>query len=129
MKRFLSITVLLSCLLSSTEMHELLRIPVLIYHYLEHRHHAPLSISGFLDIHYFAGDEHHHTGEGDHHDLPFETHQDLMVSNPFVATMLPVSFTLLITAPVFQKPMLYAFSDNAGLNFFRPDIWQPPRIG
>jgi hypothetical protein len=75
-KSFVAISFILLHLFSTTELGELLKLPVLVHHYFEHEEeHEHLSFIGFFKAHYAEL----HKAEGKHHNedhqrLPFKGH-------------------------------------------------------
>ncbi len=73
MRKFISIFLLSSYLLSSTIVGELVKIPAFIEHYQEHKmEDAEMTFWDFLEIHYFNGDVADEDYEKDMQ-LPFKT--------------------------------------------------------
>ena len=124
-KKSLSILLLSVYLLTSTQMAELIKIPVLVGHYMEHREYGQLSFYQFLNIHYNCNEPHHAIHKSDSK-LPFMTYQGTS------------SFAVFLT-PVFQeiqKEASVIYPDPKGSYFtysffysstFHSSIWQPPR--
>jgi hypothetical protein len=73
MKQRISIYFLAIYLLSATPLHELLKLPMLVQHFMEHKaENSQISFCEFLEMHYAA----HSTHDADHkHDgkLPFKS--------------------------------------------------------
>jgi hypothetical protein len=114
-------------LFSTTELAELLRIPVLISHFKEHKEHDPdISFIGFLDLHYNNQlPDHHHDKESDtHNKLPFSGSHG-------------VSIVFVSSCPFFIQPqntievntkLKSTFSNDQYLeNNHLSSIWQPPK--
>lgn len=73
MKKFLAIGLFSVYLFSATELHQLLKLPMLVQHFVEHSENNPgLSILEFLAMHYAAADMHDADYEKDMK-LPFKT--------------------------------------------------------
>ncbi len=70
MRQWIGIALLCVFSVFGTEMHQLLKLPVLFQHYAEHQANDPMDWWEFLEEHY-THDRHHHNGEDHHHDLPF----------------------------------------------------------
>lgn len=125
MKKYLSIFLLVMYLLAGTQLTELIKIPVLIGHYIEHREEGKLSFYEFLNIHYSSSEDHHASHESDTK-LPFKTCQ----CNSTVALFLAPCFKEV------QKKAKIGFPDLEKTGFyysfsyfskFYCSIWQPPR--
>ena len=114
-------------MLSTTQLSELLKLPILIEHYMEHKQeNKDLSFLGFLEMHYAHGSPHDADYEKDMK-LPFKT---ITISNI-------VSISFCSPIPQFkQNPVVYfknekqQFSDYsfAYSSAFLSSIWQPPRV-
>ena len=113
---------------ANTELHQLMQLPVLIHHYLEHKDkNKKETISGFLNEHYRSGSSHCANEHRDHEHLPFKTadcsashhasvyyvHQNFRcnVNIVLASQKIPVSNTLFSSGDYPDK------------------IWQPPKLG
>jgi hypothetical protein len=112
----------------NTELHELLKLPFLVHHYLEHKAENPdFTVLNFLKDHYANDKAQSSKTNKEHKNLPFKT--------PDFATSLPVlafdNFNkfLLKPTPIFSVKVKMVdneiFYSSAVLN----KIWQPPQIG
>jgi hypothetical protein len=106
---------------------ELIKLPAMWAHYLEHREVAPgLDLEGFLAMHY-TDLEHQEDGHHDHEDLPFHHHHGSSLdqcSTKLIAVeeVAPVSF------PEEQGDRLVvALPDDDLSAGFRRALLQPPR--
>jgi hypothetical protein len=121
-KRFISIGLLFLYLISSTEFSEVLRLPLLIEHYTEHKNKAEdLTFWQFLVVHYETDVAHDDTDMS----LPFKgcdnscfaqtvvlsTQKLVLIENPEKSILCYSSFYFL------PKPQLLA-----------GDIFQPPKL-
>ena len=116
-------------LISTTELSQLLKFPVLVEHYVEHKEKNPeISIVDFLVLHYNNHLENHpHDDDYDQDQkLPFIVHTDVL-SFCFVYTA-PLSFDIKGVFPVNRKSKVLSFDDNFSENNFLSSIWQPPRF-
>ncbi|MCW5908019.1 MAG: hypothetical protein KIS94_09185 [Chitinophagales bacterium] len=111
-------------LVSNTEFHELLKLPLLVVHYIEHKTETPdITIAHFLDIHYNT-----ETKDDDYKrdsQLPFKS----------VEHTSPNLFAF-ITHYVVKLPVLH-FNTDTELSTYRTpfisfqllsNIWQPPKF-
>ena len=74
MKNLIAISFLFVFLGANTELHQLLKLPDLIHHFLEHRTQEPNeTITEFLVEHYSDTQNHSKTDQHDHDNLPFKT--------------------------------------------------------
>ncbi|MCE9540348.1 MAG: hypothetical protein K8R85_14200 [Bacteroidetes bacterium] len=126
MKKLIAISFVFVFLYANTEMHQLLKLPVLVHHYLEHCKEANnSSFVGFLYNHYNSEKPHSDNDHHDHQNLPFKTdcanihtsfaftghHQYSFQSTP------PVS----VKVNVVYNEIIYS---SASLS----NIWQPPKF-
>lgn len=111
---------------ANTELHQLLKLPVLTSHFMEHRSENPeLTLVTFLYLHYILPQPKDKDYNRDMQ-LPFKTD----VCSVFHVVVAPHSSPILFSVkpPVYherkycayQAPFLYFTALN--------DIWQPPRI-
>lgn len=113
-------------LLSSTELIQLLKLPVLVDHYIEHRQKdRDISLFSFLHMHYAEGD----VQDADHDKdmkLPFKSH------NSCTAFALSV-FVAVSHQAGFEFPMIYSTNVYSTYHHFtlpsgiQNGIWQPPK--
>lgn len=126
MRKLTAIVFLFSFLLATTELYQLLKLPQLVAHYIEHRKEdRSLSMLAFLSLHYAQGDVRDADYEQDMK-LPFKTCD----STPHAA-----SFVCLPEPPGHFNPTPVLLIDRqkpVDLNLYLPSsykasIWQPPR--
>lgn len=127
MRKILVIFFISLFLFSTTELAELLRIPVLITHFKEHKEHNPdISFIDFLNLHYNNQlPDHHHDKEADtHNELPFSGSHG--VSIVFVS---PCPFVMLPQNSIEVNTKLKSSSSNDQCleNNYLSSIWQPPK--
>lgn len=113
-------------MVSTTQLSELLKLPILIEHYMEHKQkNKDLSFVGFLEMHYAHSSPHDDDYEKDMK-LPFKT---VTISN-----IVSISFCLPI--PQFKQNQIVYFKTDkqqfSDYSFtyssaFLSSIWQPPR--
>ena len=125
MKKLTAISFLLIFLCANTELGQLLKLPLLIHHYLEHHEDdAGISFADFLHKHY--DEENSHSSKNNEHEkLPFKSH-DLGFSQTTLIYQLPIGFELQTDKPVLTKEnIIYspAFHPTSVLS----RIWQPPK--
>ncbi|WP_293892312.1 hypothetical protein [Flavobacterium sp.] len=130
MKKIIATSFLFIFLCANTEIGQLLKIPNLIEHYLEHRNHHDdnhsLSFFDFVKSHYNDNHKHSDTDKHDEHkNLPFKT------INTHINTVIAFQNQPIIS---FTKPV------NVGINYNVPDyrefytsndlacIWLPPKL-
>lgn len=125
LKNIFPISILFVYLIACTEFAQLLRVPLLVSHFVEHKQeNKSISFGEFLLIHYVA----EYGSDGDYEqdtNLPFKT-----VDGSAVQIVAFVSFLnqCLKVKPIYTKSGKYnpyeeCFIDNAYLS----SIWQPPK--
>jgi hypothetical protein len=121
LKRLLSISLLALYLNSFTEMHEVLRLPILFEHYAEHKQQVnDLSFWEFLVMHYETDVNH------DDHDgqLPFKVPGHSFAAS---ATVLPIH-KIVLTETIPLTTLSYSFNyTEAFSSTSLKAIFQPPK--
>ena len=127
LKFSISIFLLSLYLLSATELYQLLKLPLLIEHFVEHRKEkSDLTFGEFLRIHYSSEMDYDQDYDKDMK-LPFKMHNDW--ADQFVA----VSEFQAIT-PIFQRQFNLSFHRTPLFEVtfihatYLSSIWQPPRF-
>jgi hypothetical protein len=128
LKKGVTIFFLLIYLLSVTEAHQLLKIPVVFEHFAEHKKDdKSISFFGFLQMHYMQGSKKDKDYERDMQ-LPFKTSANCIaaIANDYI----PLFTTCLLikSAGIFKKK-IFANGDQFILSAYLSSIWQPPKIG
>lgn len=110
-------------LTTTTELGQLLKFPLLIEHFVEHKDKKPeLSFWGFLQIHY----DNNHKEEGDPIDekLPFVSHSSII---HLIATTPPTILKIdKIKIPT-NNTKVETFHDPVLECNYLSSIWQPPK--
>lgn len=123
MKQATAIFFLLIYLSAATELHQLVRLPVFIEHFKEHKSlNGSLDLLDFIVLHY-VNSEHSDT-EG-HQELPFNSNDCVTVALslvilPDTSAEPPANVVCDIQAPILYSDLAFA----SGIHF---SIWQPPR--
>lgn len=121
----MAIGLLATYLFTTTEFGQLLKVPILISHYLEHKASSNLTLSQFLSMHYAQGD----VKDADYAKdmkLPFKTHENCanfintLVAQPFVLVSNPLC--------VHVKKAKYLLIANKRTFSYHSSIWQPPKF-
>lgn len=126
MKRVIAISFLFIFLTANTAFGQLLRLPTLIHHYIEHVELDNSSLFEFLSEHYAKTINHPDDKHHDHEKLPFKTtdcHTSQVVTlvpQPTFAISQIIFNTVEIKKPIYNQQHY----SNAYLN----SIWQPPRF-
>jgi hypothetical protein len=126
MQRFISIILIVAFLGSTTEFHELFKIPHLVYHFFEHLGENPdVSLAGFLHQHYSHNHDNH---KDEHHDkgcLPFQGEHNCNVQTIHFYAQAKINLSLIPSVGDVRKP----FPDSEfTLLEFLSNIWQPPKV-
>jgi hypothetical protein len=126
LKKLFAISFLFIYLFSTTELHQLLKAPLLIEHFMEHREeNKDITLWQFLYAHYAMD----HVKDADYDKdmkLPFKTHDNCVAS--FLNVYLP-SAKVSIEKPVqLLQEKSFISKDQFLLTSFLSNIWQPPRI-
>jgi hypothetical protein len=111
--------------ISNTEFHELLKIPILITHYQEHKSETPgLTLAQFLSSHY----TNNNTKDNDYtrdSQLPFKTAEHLSTS----ITVFLSHFDVKLPVPHFNNNVDLPFYRASFVSFpLLSNIWQPPKF-
>lgn len=129
MRRVLAILFLSVYLISTTELGQLLKFPMLVEHYFEHKEKNPqINVMEFLALHYEGNHLENHPHDEDYeHDqqLPFIVHIDVL-SVSFVLTP-PFSFEIETRKLVVKEPKALPLDDAFLDNNYLSAIWQPPK--
>ncbi|SIO01697.1 hypothetical protein SAMN05444409_1612 [Epilithonimonas zeae] len=125
MKKWVSILMLFTYLVSTTELNQFLKLPILIEHYNEHHKLNPeMSLLAFFKMHYDhpAKDADYKTDR----QLPFVVHSTLSLvftlNSNFVFEFGNLTFMC------FNASHIAAFDENFYIKGHLHSIWQPPRL-
>jgi len=125
-KKVIAIFFLFSFLSANTVFGEVLKLPLLVHHYLEHtQEDSDNSIIVFLAKHYGADINHHHNDSHHDHDrLPFKTTN---VHSVQVVCFQPlfIEFSKNIPEKELKIPILQQQNYS---NTYLNSIWQPPQF-
>lgn len=125
MRKLISILLLSLFLVSTTELYQFLKIPLLIEHYITHKNLNPeMSLVAFLKTHYD-----HPVKDSDHDQdqrLPFVSHANLLSVVFTINPSLDFHCVEKVFTPIEIKKTFYksALYNKEILN----SIWQPPRF-
>lgn len=127
MKKTIAILFVSLYLFSTTQLSELLKIPIFVEHYIEHRHeNAKITLWDFLWLHYANGNIHDADYDRDMQ-LPFKA-----LTYPVVACLsfiipTPISFTNPLNNNRVEKQQAFYESPDY-ISLYLSSIWQPPRF-
>lgn len=112
-------------LVSSTELHELVRLPRLVVHYIHHHSEdGSLSLAGFLQLHYRSD---HPDDQDDNEDrqLPFKSGPDILTTD--LTAVVPLPAYPRHSSPVVTSKTGYC---PEGIPLHRAySVFRPPRLG
>jgi hypothetical protein len=124
-KKFFAISFLFIYLFSSTELSQLLKTPLLVEHFIEHREeNKHLTLWQFLHTHYAAGDVKDADYDKDMK-LPFKSH-DNCVAN-VLNVYLPIQKVTLAKPFRFIENNYSKPQEQFLHSSFLSNIWQPPK--
>jgi hypothetical protein len=132
LKKLIAISFLSIFLCANTEIGQLLKLPTLIHHYLEHHDDKndddhDISFIDFLKKHYNENDNHSDNAKHDHQNLPFKT-TDCNSLNIVIALVQQTVFSLRTTTIISSKNVIYYTEQHYTSKSFG-SIWQPPKLG
>jgi hypothetical protein len=127
LKKLIAISFLFVFLTANTELHQLLKLPVLIHHYLSHHQdEQDKSFLHFLSDHYSSTPEHSDNDHHEHDNLPFKTN-DCATAHVSIAFVNLTPFT--ISRPIiFQDKVSPIYNGGFYSASVISNIWQPPKI-
>jgi hypothetical protein len=125
-KRFAGIILISVYLFSFAEFHNLLKIPVLLEHFKEHKKEDPaISFWSFIKLHYFDPlviDQDYQRDQ----QLPFRDADCCVLTVSGICECQQIAITLQ-HPPVESIQEFHLFDDTGKLQFASFDIFQPPR--
>ena len=132
LKKLIAISFLSIFLCAYTEIGQLLKLPTLIHHYLEHHNDKTddeygISFIDFLKNHYNENSNHSDNAKHDHENLPFKTN-DCNYMNTVIALMQQKVFNLHTTTIISAKNIACYTEQHYTSKSFG-SIWQPPKLG
>lgn len=126
MKRLAAIFFLFTLLFANTQFGEILKLPMLVHHYIEHEQLEPkVSLIDFLIEHYANPSQHRDYAHHHHDNLPLKS-ANCHLSN--VISIVPEIFTELAENELFLDQLnLSTYRNHPYTNKYVDQIWQPPR--
>jgi hypothetical protein len=126
-KKLVAAILLFSFLGSTTELHELTKLPHLVIHFVEHySNSSEESLGEFLYEHY----THNHSGDQDeHHDkgcLPFQGNHACQTFTAALYFEPSPDFNIAVNS---QSPQKHYPVSESIKSTYSANIWQPPKIG
>lgn len=127
MKKSVAIALLSLYLLGTTQLRELLKFPVLIEHFIEHREDSPkMNFWSFITLHYSKNSNHDNDFDRDMQ-LPFKTLTHNASDLAFIPTLEVESDMSLKNIPADNKQSL-VYAGFIYTSIYLSTIWQPPKI-
>ncbi len=125
MSRIIAIIFLSLHLLTNTELCQLVKIPVLLSHFKEHKaENNHLTLLGFLQMHYFNGNPHDNTDM----ELPFKTTTVALIIHNCPSAPVP-SITAVPSSPTQELQLNFnEYYSNYLPSVCNKDIFQPPQL-
>lgn len=110
--------------MAQTQLQQLLKLPVLVEHFLEHRAEtADMSFTEFIVLHYFSGNPVDDDYDRDQQ-LPFRSNDVVMVSG---IVLMPEQLIPDFTPPVYQSEYYSLLSVSHLSSRHSDGVWQPPK--
>lgn len=129
-KKVVAIFLLTIYLVSTTELSQVLKLPVLVEHYFEHKEKNPgISLIDFLVLHYKGNHLEHHPHDDDYErdqKLPFMVHTNVL--NVVFVSPEAITFEAKnrhLPGEHFKFPTR---NDQFTDDIFSSSIWQPPKF-
>lgn len=126
MKASISKFLIIVYLFSATEASQLLKLPLLFSHFVEHQQKEPsMSFGEFLYHHYAA----EHKDDGDaatDNKLPFKSHDQCWSFVFPISIFHTIQLSQVQTIIIEKKKILFSSSANI-ISAYLSTIWQPPR--
>ena len=128
MKKVLTLLLLYAFLIANTELHQMLKLPVLFHHFFEHKHlNRSESLAHFLIDHYNNSRPHATDSHADHADLPFK---NVCCTSFHITAVFPPQAILSITEPsAFDTKNVVSVSEVILPFAYKGSVWQPPKNG
>ncbi len=127
MQKTAAIFLLSLYLFGATDAYQLLKLPLLVQHFIAHHHENPsISFISFMHLHYqdeIVIDEDFQEDM----QLPFKTHETDCCLSMSLATLVPTPLEIKLQ-PAGQPQIIHVlFNDDILLFLSAPSIFQPPR--
>lgn len=125
-KKFIAISFLFIYMISTTELRQLLKSPLLVGHFVSHKKDSrDITLWQFLYIHY-AMDDIRDADYDEDMKLPFKSHENCVsaISNFYFSP--PDSLSILPFKQIVEQGR-FPIDDGFLLTSFLSSIWQPPR--
>jgi hypothetical protein len=126
LKKFAAILFLSIYLISTTELHQLAKLPLLLEHFGEHKEqNNQLTFLEFLTIHY-SGETNKDADYEKDMQLPFKSHDGCVTT--FIAAYIAPSLSSFVLKEFSEKITSFpSFEDCFLSSNYLSNIWQPPK--
>lgn len=121
-----AISLLFIYLISLTELSQLVKLPILVEHFIEHKEkNSNLSLWEFLNMHYAQSDDHDGDRDKDMK-LPFKSHDGCI--NTTIVALPSTNIGTLSAKPICIEKKAYSiYTENFLSSSHLSSIWQPPK--
>lgn len=127
MKKGIAIFFLSIYVISLTELHQFIKLPLLIEHYKEHKSkNKDLSLLDFMVLHY-AADTSNNADKDQDMKLPFKSHDGCLNSTLEIYTACNASVNIFKPVPV-EAEIFLEYRESFISSTFLSSIWQPPKF-
>jgi hypothetical protein len=125
-KKLFAILLLFIYLISLTELSQLVKLPILVEHFIEHKEkNSNLSLWEFLNMHYAQSDDHDGDRDKDMK-LPFKSHDGCI--NTTIVALPSTNIGTLSEKPICIEKKAYSiYTENFLSSSHLSSIWQPPK--
>lgn len=125
MKKAIAILLMSLYLFGTTEAYQALKLPLLVEHYIKHKHENPhLTLLGFLKIHYSDKTIFDADYQQDKR-LPFKTQENTSVFS--VVNDIPRPMVITVESPLSASADYVLLDTRVDFSTFPHSIFQPPR--
>lgn len=122
LNKIVSITLIAFYSLTTSELHQLFKIPSLVQHYFEHQSsEKKVTFLDFLLEHYADNK----LQDAQHDDLPFKSHDDCQTHN--IVVFPPSEVSIYTVSRSWYLNKLYSFPTSFSSSSPLSSIWQPPK--
>ncbi len=128
MKKRIAILFVILYINFTTELYQLLKLPILMEHFFEHQsQNSSLTFFEFLSMHYSQEDDHDGDIEKDSK-LPFKSHSFCNSSISFIPLNVEVNYTFTELKIFKERKSIINFYTFLVSSSHLKAIWQPPQI-
>ena len=126
MKKLISVAILSLYLISATEFYQLLKLPVLLEHFIQHKEeNKSVTLLSFLQMHYIDATVMDADYEQDMK-LPFKTHSEN--AHLSILALIPQKTTAALKRIYIEPRIFIIHEDMFSSSSYLSGIWQPPKF-